>query len=103
MIYELRLYSVTPGRMGDLHARIRDHVPSLFEKHGVSCIGRWSSAAGPRSPLFAYLIAHESYEARESTWGSLYSDPQWLSMRAATNAGSEMIERYDLFFLKPAP
>jgi len=102
MIYELRLYSVAPGRMADLHARLRDHVPPLFERHGLSCIGRWTGASGPRSPLFVYLIAHASFATREASWASLYSDPQWLAIRGNTNAGSEMIERYDLLFLKLA-
>ncbi len=34
MIYELRLYSVVPGRMPDLHARF-ERLPPLFQRHGV--------------------------------------------------------------------
>jgi len=47
MIYELRLSSVAPGRMFDVHTRFKDHFPALFAKHGVDCIARWNAVAGP--------------------------------------------------------
>jgi hypothetical protein len=52
MIYELRLYSVAPGRMADVHTRFNDHFPALFRKHGVNLVGRWHAVAGPDAPRF---------------------------------------------------
>lgn len=102
MIYELRTYHVAPGRLTDLHARLRDDVPPLFARHKLWCIGRWSIASGAPAPAFIYLIAHESYAAREASWAALYGDPQWHEIRARSNGTSEMVERYDLWFLKLA-
>lgn len=102
MIFELRLYCVAPGRMGALHARF-DRLPALFERHGVNCIGQWTALAGPRLPGFAYLMAYADLAEREARWAPFYTDPDWLSLRAETNANVEIVERYDLMFLKPNP
>lgn len=101
MIYELRLYSVAPGRMPDVHTRFNDHFPALFRKHGVPLVGRWSAVAGPDAPRFVYLMAYRDYGHREAVWASFYADAEWWRIRAETNAGHEMVERHDLFFMKP--
>lgn len=101
MIYELRLYSVAPGRMDDVHERFARHLPVLFERHGVRLVGRWHALAGPDAPRFVYLIAYRDYAEREAVWSAFYQDADWWRIRAETNAGHEMVERHDLFFLKP--
>jgi hypothetical protein len=101
MIYELRLYSVAPGRMADVHERFNTHLPALFQRHGVECVGRWSALAGPDAPRFVYLLAYRDYAHREAVWAGFYQDADWWRIRADTNAGHEMVERHDLFFLKP--
>jgi hypothetical protein len=101
MIHELRLYSVAPGRMADVHTRFNEHFPALFRKHGVPLVGRWAAVAGPDAPRFVYLMAYRDYAHRESVWASFYGDAEWWRVRAETNAGHEMVERHDLFFLKP--
>ena len=101
MIYELRLYSVAPGRMADVHTRFNEHFPALFAKHGVDCVARWNAVAGPDAPRFVYLMAYRDYAHREAVWASFYADAEWWRIRAETNAGHEMVERHDLFFLKP--
>jgi hypothetical protein len=103
MIYELRLYSVAPGRMADVHARFNQHLPLLFERHGVACVGRWSAVAGPDAPRFVYLMAYRDYAHREAVWAGFYQDADWWRIRAETNAGHEIVERHDLFFIKPNP
>ncbi|NKJ50712.1 hypothetical protein CIC12_29115 [Burkholderia sp. SG-MS1] len=101
MIYELRLYSVAPGRMADVNDRFAQHLPPLFQRHGVNCVGRWTALAGPNAPRFVYMMAYRDYAHREETWASFYQDDEWWRIRAATNAGHEMVERHDLLFLKP--
>jgi len=101
MIYELRFYSVAPGRMADVHSRFNDHLPALFQRHGVHCVGRWSALAGPDAQRFVYLMAYRDYAHREAAWAGFYQDADWWRIRAETNAGHEMVERHDLFFLKP--
>jgi hypothetical protein len=101
MIYELRQYTIERGRMNDNHDRMANFNIELFRKHGVNAVARWAAVAGPRMPLFCYLMQWKSFEEREAAWGSFYADPEWAKVRTATNAGSEMVENYDLLFLRP--
>ncbi|MCP3730334.1 NIPSNAP family protein [Sphingomonas sp. MG17] len=103
MLYELRLYTVVAGRMEDNHDRFQDHMPGLMARHGISNVGRWTATAGPNAPMFVYMMVYPDMTAREAQWTSFYGDDEWWAVRAATNAGSQMVERFDLFFLKSNP
>lgn len=103
MIYELRLYSVATGRLDDVYERFGQHVPALFERHGVTCVGSWKALVGNEMPRYVYLLAYRDFAEREAAWASFYADPDWWRIRAETNAGHEMVERYELLFLKPNP
>lgn len=111
MIFELRRYRVASGRMPDVHARFTQHLPPLFERHHLNVLGHWSSAhdtsvdntsAKETSAWFIYLLGFDRLDTRQMAWGGFYVDPQWQQVRAATNAGSEMIERTALSFLSPS-
>jgi NIPSNAP len=104
MILELRFYQVTQGRIADQNARLTNYlVPKLFPRHGVKCVGAWNSIAGPVGPRFVYLMAFEDFAQRERAWSGFYADPEWAAVRSLTNAGHEMVERHDLFFIRPNP
>lgn len=98
---ELRIYEVEPGRMADMQARYHGPLRELFSRHVIEVAGAWHSTFGPRSPLFVYLMHWESLEARQQAWNGFYADPQWHRVRSETNRGSELVERYDLNFLRP--
>lgn len=101
MIYELRLYTVMPGRMADNHNRFERHLPALFERHGIANVGRWTAISGPNAPMFIYMMAYHDLAERERQWAEFYGDEEWWSIRARTNGAEQMVERFDLFFLKP--
>lgn len=101
MIYELRQYLTERGRMVDQHDRMKNHTPSLLEKHGVRVVGRWAALSGPRMPSYLYVMEWRDFAEREACWASFYADPEWARVRAQTNAGSEMVEENNLSFLRP--
>lgn len=101
MIYELRLYAIARSRMADQHARFAGHLPPLFRRHAVPCVGAWTAMAGAATPRFVYLLAYRDYAEREAVWGSFFADADWPRVRDETNGGHEFVERHDLFFLKP--
>lgn len=100
-IAELRFYEVEPGRSEDMRARFQGPLRQLFERHGIRVAGAWFSGHGPKAPLFIYLMHWPSLEARNQAWEGFYADPEWARVRTDTNQGSELVERYDLNFLKP--
>jgi hypothetical protein len=99
-IYELRLYHVEPGRMHDMIARVRNDLNTLFPRHGVRPAGAWEVTSGPASPLFVYLTPWRHMHERSQSWAGFYADPTWAEVRARTNAGSELVERYEILFLR---
>lgn len=75
MIYELRVYTVMPGRMRDLVARFeRMNIP-VFARHGIRAVGYWTNAIGDSSE-FTYMLAWESWTDRDAKWGAFIADPE---------------------------
>ena len=102
--FELRLYQCTPGRLADLHYRMSVEIPPLFARHGVvRPLAYWDGFAGPMTPLYAYLLRHKSLDDRMTAFTSFYSDPEWGKVRRESNAGSQMVERIDVYFMRAAP
>jgi hypothetical protein len=99
-VFELRLYRVEPGRRRDMEARVRDDLRILFPRHGIRPLGGWSMVAGPDAPLYVYLTPFHDMGRRMESWAAFGADPDWAECRARTNAGSELVQRYDILFLR---
>lgn len=100
MIYELRLYSVVPGRLDVSLERFANHLPAVFARHSIRNVGRWTASAGPGGPMFVYMMAYHDLAEREAQWTAFYGDPAWARIRAETQGDEEAVERFDLYFLK---
>ncbi len=46
MLYELRIYHCTPGKLPALLTRFETATVKLFEKHGIQQVGFWTVAVG---------------------------------------------------------
>jgi hypothetical protein len=99
-IFELRMYSVAPGRMEDMASRARQDLRKLLPRHGIHPLAAWTVDAGPGVPLFAYLTPWRRMQQRSRAWADFYADPAWLEARARTNAGSELVESFEVLFLR---
>ncbi|MDB5850773.1 MAG: hypothetical protein JWP29_4525 [Rhodoferax sp.] len=99
-IHELRLYRIQPGRMGDIVHRWQDDLHSLFPKHGIRPLGTWTAFSGGKAPLFVYLMGWRNLQQRTQSFAGFVADPAWAEVRNRTNAGSELVERYEILFLR---
>ena len=100
LIYELRLYSIAPGRIDDMVSRFREDLSHLFPKHGVRPLAGWTALAGRGMPKFVYIMPWKSLEQRAQALAGFATDPDWIEARNRTNGRSELVERYDIFLLK---
>jgi NIPSNAP protein len=85
-VFELRTYTTTPGNLGNLNARFRDHTMQLFKKHGMTNIGYWTlmdDQQGADNTLI-YLLAHRSPEAAQASFAAFRDDPDWIAARKAS-------------------
>ncbi|ODP38436.1 NIPSNAP family protein [Sphingomonas turrisvirgatae] len=99
-IYELRFYSVGAGRDGDMRARVQNELKWLFPRHGIRPVGGWSALAAPELPLFVYISPFANMIERDRCWTGFYTDPDWQEVRNRTNAGSELVEDYKIWFVR---
>ena len=65
MLYELRIYTVMPGRMPDLHKRFSEITLGYFKKHGIQVTGFWTNELGGASDQLIYILAYESLAERD--------------------------------------
>ena len=91
MIYELRIYTASPGKMGALQARFRDHTCKLFEKHGIKNIGYWTNTIGGRSDELWYMVGFEDLGDRQRAWREFASDPEWREVYTASEANGPLV------------
>lgn len=96
--YEMRTYFAAPGKLGDLHARFRDHTMALFTKHGMVNIGYWTPLDNPGNKLI-YILAYPSREAREKSWREFSADPEWQAVQKASEANGRLVLRVDSVFM----
>ena len=84
--YELRVYTASPGNLGHLNARFRDHTLKLFEKHGMTNIAYWNLTPGQPGAenMLIYILAHKSVDAAKASFDAFRQDPAWVTARTAS-------------------
>lgn len=101
MIYELRIYHCSPGRLPDLNHRFQHTTLPLWDKHGIEQAGFFTTLIGPSNQSLTYLLKWTSMAERELRWNAFSTDPEWLTQRAASEAGGVIVERIESSFLSP--
>jgi NIPSNAP len=95
-VFELRIYTASPGNLGALDDRFRNHTMKLFSKHGMQNFGYWHLLAGQKGAenTLIYLLAHKSKDAAEASFKAFRTDPDWIAARAASEkkAGGSLTE-----------
>lgn len=93
-VFELRIYTTTPGNLDALNARFRDHTMALFKKHGMTNIAYWTlmpDQEGAANTL-VYILAHRSQQAAQASFDAFGDDPAWQAALKAseTKAGGPL-------------
>jgi hypothetical protein len=101
MIYELRVYTATPGRLPEIVKRFETITLKIWEKHGIRQAGFWTTLVGPSSHDLTYLLAWESLADRETKWTAFSTDPEWLAARAETEKNGPIVANIASSFLQP--
>ena len=100
-VFELRTYTASPGKLDALNARFRDHTIALFKKHGMEVVGFWEpidKEAGAGEKLI-YLLAHPSREAAQANWKAFREDPEWVKVKAESEAGGVLTSKIESVYL----
>ena len=91
-VYELRVYTVNPGKAEALHNRFRTATLPLFKKHGIESIGYWMPL-DPADQRLHFLLRYPSREAREASWKAFMADPAWQAAYKASEAAGPILAK----------
>jgi hypothetical protein len=101
MIYELRTYRCSPGRLQDMLDTFGRHVVPLWERHGVHSVGFWTVVIGDSNHDFIYMLRWDSAAERESKWEAINSDPIWMEARAKSEENGPLVMSIKNQLLEP--
>jgi hypothetical protein len=101
-VFELRTYTAPDGKLGDLHARFRNHTMRIFEKHGMTNVVYLSPQDAPLSQnTLVYLLAHKSREAAKASWSGFVNDPEWKKVSTESQINGKIVAKVESVFLDP--
>ena len=93
-VYELRTYTVLPGRLPALHKRFAEHTMKLFEKQGMRNEMYWGPTDDARKDnTLIYVLSHESQDAADRSWKAFVADPEWIKARDASEADGKILAK----------
>jgi len=73
MIYELRTYTILPGKKDAVVARHEKVLP-LYTRNNIKVIGFWTTLIG-RAETFYYMLQYENMADRDAKRAKLFQDP----------------------------
>ncbi len=100
MLYELRVYDITPLKMKDINDRFSNHTTRIWKRLGIRPIAFWENIIGP-SNILTYILAWESLAEREKKWGVFQNDPEWLKISAETSKNGPIVLRATNTIMRP--
>ena len=101
-VYELRTYTCHEGKLEALKARFRDHTIRIFQRHGIESIGYWVPQDAEKSKnTLIYIVAHPSAAEAKTNWAAFFADPEWLKVKADSEAAGPIVIKTESVFLTP--
>jgi hypothetical protein len=101
-VYELRIYHSYPDKLAALEDRFRQHTSRLFRKHGMIDLAYWIPIEDPlQGKTLIYILQHQSRDAARESWAPFQADPEWIAVKAASEANGKLAESIDSTFMSP--
>ena len=99
-VYELRTYTAPDGKLGDLHARFRNHTIRIFNNHGMKSIGYFSPQDAPLSQnTLIYILEHPSRDEAKKHWAEFQADPEWKKVSEESQKDGRIVSKVESVFM----
>jgi hypothetical protein len=87
VLYELRIYQIKPGKLGDFVERYGKETGQMgaYKRAGFDLMCAWTDDIGT-SNQFTYMLRWKDFADKEQKWPKLVADEAWAKERAATEA-----------------
>jgi hypothetical protein len=103
-VFELRTYTMFPGKVDAIHARFRDYTRELFQKHGMTNVMYWFTVEKDgEQPKLVYLLAHKDEKAGKTSFEKFGKDPAWITVRDASERNGKIVQKVESVYLNPLP
>ncbi len=87
MIFEERIYDISPGAKKDHQAYLEENAVPVIIKHGAKLVGMWDTIIGERNNLYV-LLGWDDLQHRDKSWQKIVKDPDFRPESAP--AGSQV-------------
>ena len=101
--FDLRVYSVLPGRLDAFRNRWRDFAVPIYEGHGLHSIGWWVAEKKDAEghDQFICLLSGESIAAIQKSIGEFHQDSEWQRVEKETEKDGKLRSGVEAFKLLP--
>ena len=99
-VYELRIYHTYPGKLEPLLKRFRKRETAIFERLDMHPVGYWTPDDDPlKGNALIYMLRHKSRAAATESWAMFSKDPEWVKLKAESEANGAFVEKHDITFM----
>lgn len=99
MIYELREYIASEGKVDELNNRFKEYTLSLFKKHHIKVKGFWTDRED--ASRIIYLCQFNSLEEQKAAWAAFASDSDWKKVKEESEANGPLTVSMSSVLLNP--
>jgi len=101
--FELRIYSILPGKMDAFRGRWRDHATGIYARHGLQSLGWWVAAQKDAKghEQFVCLLAGESMDRVQQSIAAFHADPEWQRVERESEQGGALRSGVATYLLAP--
>jgi hypothetical protein len=97
-VYELRVYTIAPGKTEEALRLFRAFASRFFERYTIYEEGYWMPTDTSDQRLFV-LLRYSNRESRDRAWNDFKNDPVWQSIHAATSADGPVVTNQESHLL----
>ena len=112
-VYELRIYYTHEGKFDNIISRFENHTTRLFEKHGFTNVGYWTSKSREMASYadeilnnkdqgaLYYIVSFPNMEKRDKSWDLFINDPDWKKVYNESIKDGPIVSKIEQVFLNP--
>lgn len=99
-VFELRTYHTFEGKLEPLLKRFREKETGIFARLGFPGVAYWTPTDEPlKGRTLVYMLKHKSRDAAAGNWERFGKDPEWIQLKAESEANGPLVEKVESMFL----
>lgn len=102
--FDLRIYTLMPGKLDAFRARWRDHATRIHGRHGLTPLGGWKVVDGSTNApeRLVVLLAGADPAAIRAAITAFHADPEWRRIEQETEKDGKLRSGVTSWILAPA-